>query len=137
MKNKYKIECFYKEHNTDPFNIIDALAELNYQIPEASCFSRQKLKNVLTCYKWLNTIIESRGAVFDSIQLYVNGYRPKGGEPQNCYYAASKGKCPYGENSGPNCYLKIKKDLKATRSTSLKLQSSNISIPSQATVTRR
>lgn len=131
------MNVFYKEHNTDPFNIIDALAELNYQIPEASCFSRQKLKNVLTCYKWLNTIIESRGAVFDSIQLYVNGYRPKGGEPQNCYYAASKGKCPYGENSGPNCYLKIKKDLKATRSTSLKLQSSNISIPSQATVTRR
>jgi hypothetical protein len=29
------------------------------------------------CFKWLNAIIQSKGAVYDSIHLYVNSYRPR------------------------------------------------------------
>ena len=44
----------------------DKWAELintHHQMPEAVCFNKQKLKNILMCCKWLNAIIESKRAV--------------------------------------------------------------------------
>jgi hypothetical protein len=74
MENKFIIECFLQGAQHQPFQnhwmAIDELAELintHYQIPEAACFNGQKLKNVLTCCRWPNANIESRGSVYESI----------------------------------------------------------------------
>ncbi len=62
---------------------MEAWAELihsHYQILYSAGFDGEKLKNALKHCKWLNVIIGSKGAVKDSINLYVNNCRPKGGK---------------------------------------------------------
>jgi hypothetical protein len=134
MENKFIFDSFLQAAQCPTFQhrwmMVETWAELvdsHYQIPDAAGFNGEKLKNVPKHYKWPNTIIESKGAVKDSVDLYVNNYRPKGGKQCHCYYADTKGQYPSGENAGQEWYLKIQKDLlnlKVTRSATLTLQAS-------------
>ncbi len=94
----------------------------HYQLPEATCYSGQKLVNAISRCKWLNALIETRGVINDNI---CNKHRPKGGKQMHCLFSAPKEETPIGDNSSSNWYLKITTELlnvKVTRSNCLNLE---------------
>ncbi len=84
----------------------------HYQLPEATCYSEQKLVNTISQCKWLNALIETRGVINDSICLYRNKHRPKGVKQMHCFFSDPKGETPIGDNAISNWYLKITTELK-------------------------
>jgi hypothetical protein len=78
MENKFIIDSFIQAAQHPPFQhhwIVETWTELvnsHFQILEAAGFNGEKLKNALKHCKWLNVIVESKGVIKDSINLYVN-----------------------------------------------------------------
>jgi len=135
MENKYIIDSFLQAARQPLFQhrwmTAETWAELiarHYQLPEATCYSGQKLVNALSRCKWLNALIETRGVINNSICLYRNKHRPKGGKQMHCFYSAPKGETPIGDNATSNWFLKITTELlnvKVTRSNCLNLEKKN------------
>ncbi len=129
MENKYLIDSFLQAARKPSFQhwwmTAETWTELiahHYQLPEATCYSGQKLVNAISRCKWLNALIETKGVINNSICLYRNKRRPKGVKQMHCFYSAPKGETPIGENATSNWYLTITTELlyvKVTRSNCL------------------